>query len=341
MSRTLPAGPPPVIVTGTGRCGSTMISDLLARHPEVLSVSELFTAIDTPAVPGPMTGADFWALLCRLDPWVAEMVRGRIAVREKHYPFGTGRYRPESGIPAICLLTLPHLTDDPDGLFDRLAAEVPRWGTAPAEVQYRRLFQHLATILGRRVIVERSGGSLRFLDDLLRIFPDARVVHLHRDGPDTALSMSRHPAFAILARLTELRRRDSSTDLRRPDGEDPASLPPGRLTAEAPREPVPLAPYGRLWSLLLLGAEPHLAALPPDRLLALDYRDLVAEPMRHLVELARFGGFEPDPAWLRDAARSIRPGRTGAAAGLPEPQRRELRRSCLIGQAVLHRLGHH
>ena len=42
---------------------------------------------------------------------------------------------------------------------------------------------------------------------LRRLFPEARVVHVYRDGRDTALSMSRHPAFQVtLATLDKLQR---------------------------------------------------------------------------------------------------------------------------------------
>ena len=47
---------PPVLVLNTGRCGSTMISDILNRHPRILSLSEFFSfnglaAFTRPAVP--------------------------------------------------------------------------------------------------------------------------------------------------------------------------------------------------------------------------------------------------------------------------------------------------
>ena len=35
----------PVFVVGTGRCGSTMLSNMLRIHPEVLSLSEFMVAI--------------------------------------------------------------------------------------------------------------------------------------------------------------------------------------------------------------------------------------------------------------------------------------------------------
>jgi hypothetical protein len=36
---------PPVFVVGTGRCGSTLVSNILRAHPGVLSLSEFFTFI--------------------------------------------------------------------------------------------------------------------------------------------------------------------------------------------------------------------------------------------------------------------------------------------------------
>ena len=35
----------PVLVLSTGRCGSTLISDVLNTHPEVLSLSEFFANV--------------------------------------------------------------------------------------------------------------------------------------------------------------------------------------------------------------------------------------------------------------------------------------------------------
>lgn len=40
-----PASIPPVIVLNTGRCGSTLLSDILNGHPRVLGLSEFFSAV--------------------------------------------------------------------------------------------------------------------------------------------------------------------------------------------------------------------------------------------------------------------------------------------------------
>src|SRR5213076_1718239 len=108
---------------------------------------------------------------------------------------GNRPVRPVSGIPLVSHYVLPMLGADPDWLFDELAAEVPRWPRRPAAAQYRHLFGYLAKTLGRPVVVERSASSLHLIPLLHAQFPAARFVHLHRDGPDCALSMSRHPAF--------------------------------------------------------------------------------------------------------------------------------------------------
>jgi hypothetical protein len=36
---------PPVFIVGTGRCGSTMMSNVVRLHPRLLSLSEFFTSL--------------------------------------------------------------------------------------------------------------------------------------------------------------------------------------------------------------------------------------------------------------------------------------------------------
>jgi hypothetical protein len=82
------------------------------------------------------------------------------------YPYDRGRYRPESGIPVICHSTLSPLSDDPDGLLDLPAAELPGWPRHSAAGQYRALFAFLA---GR----PRCPAS----------FPDPGAFDISRSGP--------------------------------------------------------------------------------------------------------------------------------------------------------------
>src|SRR5437763_1098947 len=188
-------------VVGTGRCGSTMLSRLLREHPDVLSMSEFFSTLRIAAACGPagfpvydMDGAQLWRLLASPFPMLDAMISDGLRTSEMLYP-DHGRFGADTGIPLVSHYILPMLGADPDWLFDELAAEVPRWPRRPAAAQYQKLFGYLSKLLGRPVVVERSASSLRLIPLLHAQFPAARFVHLHRDGPDCALSMSRHPAF--------------------------------------------------------------------------------------------------------------------------------------------------
>ncbi|GFM99390.1 hypothetical protein Sfulv_42010 [Streptomyces fulvorobeus] len=225
---------PLTIVLGTGRCGSTMLSDLVNEHREVLSLSEFFACLDPWGFSaGELDGPAFWNLLSapRLKP--NTLMRKGVTVPEYRYPLGSGRYA-AGDVPALSVMTLPPLTDDPDALLDRIRDEVTGWPVAPLPGQYLRLFTWWASLLGRKVVIERSGAAQRFLPDLLTYFPEARFVHMYRHGPDCAVSMSRHPIFRLAVKIREMRKilgwtRTRSTTRTTP-GSSPTTCAPSRRT---------------------------------------------------------------------------------------------------------------
>ena len=153
---------------------------------------------------------------------------------------------------------LPHLTPDYENLYDDLEPIVRARPRADLAAQYRYLFEWLRQRFERRVWVERSGGSLLSVPRLRRLFPEARLVHVYRDGRDTALSMSRHPAFqTMLATLDKLQRLGlkplENTAEAGPLGSLLAQLfmrlvNPARMMRRA----FDLAAYGELWSQMIL-----------------------------------------------------------------------------------------
>ena len=94
--------------------------------------------------------------------------------------------------------TLPHITPEHDHFFDTLRDFVMGLSPAPMAVQYSRIFDWMRETFGRRVWVERSGGSLRLVKELSEQFPSARFIHIIRDGRDCAISMSGHYGFRMM-----------------------------------------------------------------------------------------------------------------------------------------------
>jgi hypothetical protein len=138
-------------IVSTGRCGSTLLSEILHRHPDILSMSEFFISM-RPGTDEVINGRRFWDILSSPEPSVDSMVRDGLAPNLR-YPYGTGRFNVETGVPRICHITLPALSDDPDALFTDLAGEVPTWPTRASWEQIRVLFEYLAKVFDRRVIV--------------------------------------------------------------------------------------------------------------------------------------------------------------------------------------------
>lgn len=340
-----------VFAVGTGRCGSTMLSMILNEHPDVLSLSEFFTILKDPRQPSGfltrhLDGGELWRKLASPVPAIDQMVRNGMRTPGLRYPYETGRFSPQTGVPLICHGILPMLSADPDALFDLLAAEVPGWPRRPAADQYRALFGLLERVSGRRVTVERSGASLSVVPLLREHFPEARFVHMYRDGPDCALSMSRHPASrraVLISEAAQLAGLPETASL----AEVEAALPrlpreytelltgrrdSGQLMARA----MPLAAFGRRWSALVRDGITALTGLAAGSLLSVRYEDLLTAPGAELTRLAGFLGVTAEPQWLAAAARLADPSRGGrAAATLSLADFAGLKAACEPGEQVI------
>ena len=342
-----PAGPMHLVV-GTGRCGSTMLSRMLGLHPDVLSVSEFFALVKTTHTTflvDEVSGEAFWDTVSAANPFVDAIVRAGLPVPELRYPYATGRFT-EAGVPRISHITLAMLSDDPDALFDQLEAEVPTWPVRPAGEHYTALFGLLAGILGRRVVVERSGASLGMLPLMLDTFPGARFVHMHRSGPDCALSMSRHATFRMAAIARQAAKDAGLGTL--------ADIEFAELLRRAPREaalitppfdreaimgaPIPAAVFGEAWSDEVQSGIASLEAIPADRRMDLAYEDLLADPAGELRRLAEHLGVAPLDGWLQECSGIVDRRRQGAATQLASEDVAALAAACAPGEAALRAL---
>ncbi|UPY36186.1 sulfotransferase [Sediminicoccus sp. KRV36] len=335
----------PVLILSSGRCGSTMVSELLNRHPGVLSLSEFFVPLGSSAFAWPRPdGERMWRIYTEQDPALHAMLKDGHVVDEMLYKLGApGARHVAADIPPIMMVTLPHLTDEAEALLDALAPFVRGQPRMPLADHYEALFGHLAARFGRRVWVERSGGSLMLAAKLLRLFPQARVVHVYRDGRDTAMSMAQHHNFRILVGAIKACRRYGLDATRRFTSDRVGlldrlaqrlafSLLDLRKIAESE---VTLADFGAFWSRLILVGQQVLGGLPPERLLNIRFEDVQCAPRETLRGLIRF--IDPsleDEAWLDAVAAIPRPTRS-KFPGLPLAEQHALNAACAPGLAAL------
>lgn len=336
-------------VVSTGRSGSTALSKVLSMHPDLLSVNELYSSVPDPELLSDtaLSGPDFWSHLRNPNAETDRLLRSGLPLPEIVYADGPGDRRysaATTGIPALCLMVLPHLTDDPDAVLDALEPEVRAWPTRPAPAQWRALFDALADRFGKaRAVVERSGFSLHRVTQLRACFPEARFVHLFRDGADCALSMSRHGAFRMLPVLHEMAARCGLASFDELTPEHAAQLPDdlapllkGEFDASLVMErDIPLPAFGALWSGMILDGLQRLAEVPGDRIMSLSYEELLYQPAAELSRLAGFVGVEPAADWLEAGSGLLHGASAGSALALPTKELAALRAACEPGTRAL------
>ncbi len=330
-------------IVGTGRCGSTLLSRMLAECPRVLSIFEYLNGLDVAKrfAPGPIGGAEFAALVCAEQPFLTAVMRRGYEVPEVIYPFGPGmRYRRGDGLPWILANAIPRVCDRPDELYDETVAFLRTRPAAPAVAHHRVLFAWLAERTGRALWIERSGSSIDYLGPLVEAFPEARFLHIHRDGPEAALSMREHHAYRLPISViydvpTQDGRRVSELgplDLHAEPTDDDAVT---RILASRP----PAEYFGRYWTDQLvrgLAARPRIGR---ERWRELRFEDLVARPRAALESVREFFELGADrEGWIPRAAALVRGAPPGRFEKLPRAGRDALAAACSPGRRLLGRL---
>src|SRR3972149_7213853 len=130
-------------IVGTGRCGSTLLSQMMAEHRDTLSIFEFFTGLDVTRrfSAQPVDGAEFAAIISRDNPIVTMVVRRGYQVPEITYPFDRpgARYTRDDGPPWVLVSALPAISDDPDAFSDETMAFASSLPRQHLSQHYRRL----------------------------------------------------------------------------------------------------------------------------------------------------------------------------------------------------------
>jgi putative sulfotransferase len=328
------------LILSTGRCGSTLLSNLIAAEPYTLSIQESLVNknVNLWKSDNKITGSEYWNILSVPSLGWAAIVRIGAIAREVRYP-AAGRWAKNlAALPPIASVTLSAISGDPDSLFDLLATRVPDFPAQTLAQHHLMFLDLLASLQQRCRWVERSGGSSILADPMLERIPFDKVIYLTRGLSDTASSMSGHTAFRFGAIRLELLFRcgfDPYGDFALPrvgvsDRQVPAELQcllPDQITAETLKERGGRVEQHKLvWLAMVQAAEAALAEHPPRQLLRMRYEDLVAAPGEQLTRLAEFLGFADPAGWAAAAAgqvsRARRPGQpaSGAARAAQAPE---------------------
>ena len=243
-------------VLGTGRCGSTLVHEIIARHPDVGFVSNLEDRLPLLPVPG------------RFNNDIYRRVPDRFTTK------GRIRFAPSEGYRILDREVSPAISTP---VRDLLAEDVTPW----LERRVRSFFVERARAQRRPLFLHKFTGWPRS-GFVRRIFPEARFVHVVRDGRAVANSFLQMPWWQ---------------GYRGPDEWTWGPLPEAyaREWEESGRSFAILA--GLEWKVLMDAFDAARELVPPHQWLEVRYEDFVAEPREQMRAMLDHLGLDWTPAF--------------------------------------------
>lgn len=343
-------------IVGTGRCGSTILSKMVNLHPDVAVFNEFLIAMDFHKKWGerPVSGAEMADIIdCGLQGGSGpfKKIVAHLATPEVSFEGGAtalpkhaDSYR-DNVFPDILLLPLPHLFDKPEEALADLLSFVKRQPVRALSQHYTAIFEYLTRKAGKKIWIERSGGSIAWLPEMVELFPNAKYLHLHRNPLDVALSMQKHNHFRVRAfKYFDLVTKDGVrwSDLDETDLNN--NLPTSPRLKSVMEHDVPLEYFLEDFSDCTLRGMKEVKKLAPSQYAEISFEEIMANPKAALRSIADFFDLPPDEAWLNNAEALLKRGQAAHAAPTPE-QQALLKRHChaamvLLGQAPAFELYH-
>lgn len=323
-----------------------MISTIVKEHPRILSVSEFYRTLGETFYDRTFIGGKgMWKKLSKPSPSVRMFLRNPSKTKEILYPFHEpgARFTPDT-IPPIMAITLPHMTMSFESLYDELESVVSEQPRQSMSDHYRFLFGHLCDRFNRDIWVERSGASLQIGAKLLHLFPDARVLHLVRDGRDTAISMSQHHGFRLIVGTFKMLQRykydvrkrlvaPMYTRTYRMLINSLYAIPGIQNVIES--EQVNLEDFGHFWSLLEVTSQELISSISQENYLRIRFEDILEKPRETIAGMVRFMGPNlSDASWL-DRVQAIPRPLSPRYLKLGADERKRLTLACAPGLEAL------
>ncbi|MET0984554.1 MAG: sulfotransferase [Steroidobacteraceae bacterium] len=327
-------------IVGTGRCGSTLLSKMLQEHPDTLSIIEFFSTLDRDGVflQGEFDGPQVAAILAR-----GNLLNDLVVTREPFFASDVGHsYRrefPEYGRKAVRFpgfqMVLSQLCENPEQAYEEAIAVVRAWPRRTLNAHWLALFEWMTQRFGKQLWLERSGVSIEYAGNLIRWFPKARYIHIHRDGPTTALACRAFRHFVLYCSFFTAPPSNEELQQMLKERFDPTDDPVlRRMTTGQPS----LEEFGRYWSWQIARGYHDLIQLPPDQFMDVRYEDLVGDTRHTLERIAQFFELPARSGWIDRAAAMIDPEVTpDRAHALSNDEMERLVTACRPGQTLLGR----
>ncbi len=281
---------------------------MISRHPHLLCVSDLFEPVgeepyfDRERI---VDGEEFFRILSRpsfsqrIAFWRSQPTSELLFLHDE-----------DEMVSLLTSYALPFLTGgDPMELYEELRQATSKLDAAPIPTQMIRAFDWLRDRFGKELWVERTGGSLPHMRQILETWPDAKVVHNFRDPRETAISMMTGSFFRLYLEL------EKNPDLGTWDWD---YMPP-------------LEEMGAMLNRWMVNGVAALEGFPHDQQMNLSYEQLMQDAPGTLLGLIRFL-FDREPtaedfAWAEQEKTVIRPSSL-KFPNLPPDQQQALQEAC-------------
>lgn len=221
-------------------------------------------------------------------------------------------------------IALPSLVEDYDSLFKEIQQYVTLLPEDIPANHIENMFDFMRRSLNKSIWVERTGASLDFLPRWKKMWPNAKFIHIYRDGRNSSLSMSKNPAFKQQIIRTRKNRSVTWYNI--------IPLDPDSFTIEEFRAvKIPLEEYGKLWNTMIMKGLDELDEIPSERLLNLSYESLIDNPRYYLTQLINFIDPELESEnWIKSQIKLFTNGKSDWTR-LPKTQQIKLNQTCKKG----------
>jgi hypothetical protein len=252
-----------LFVLGTGRCGSTMLAEVLSRHPDIGFVSNLDGVLGKYNLKGRWN-----RLISSSTPsWLSQ----RDSVKKSSGQFEKSRFHfgPSEGWKLLSQQVSPIITNT---CRDLTGDDV----TPSIRKRFRAFFEERARVQGRPVFMHKltEWPRARFVHEIL---PEAKFLHIVRDGRAVANSLIRMPWWF---------------GFRGPTRWNFGPLPEKYQREWEKHNRSFLVLAGLEWKLMMDAFDETAKEIPSDQWMEIRYEDFVDQPREGMQQILQFAGLQ-------------------------------------------------